>query len=80
MHDIRAIRANPAAFDAGMVRRGLPPAAERLLALDKAEDLLNRDILTLDLRHQQRPTLRLAPAALREMRRAMGLVTVENDL
>ena len=34
MHDIRAIRANPAAFDAGMVRRGLPPAAERLLALD----------------------------------------------
>ncbi|MDT8267777.1 hypothetical protein RQ832_31350, partial [Roseomonas sp. DSM 102946] len=22
MHDIRAIRANPAAFDAGMVRRG----------------------------------------------------------
>ncbi len=55
-------------------------ALERLLALDKAEDLLNRDILTLDLRHQQRPTLRLAPAALREMRRAMGLVTVENDL
>ena len=55
-------------------------ALERLLALDKAEDLLNRDILTVDLRNQQRPTLRLAPAALREMRRAMGLVTVENDL
>ena len=34
MHDIRAIRANPAAFDTGMARRGLPPAAERLLALD----------------------------------------------
>ena len=55
-------------------------ALERLLALDKAEDLMNRDILTLDLRNQQRPTLRLAPAALREMRRAMGIVTVENDL
>lgn len=55
-------------------------ALERLLALDKAEDLLNRDILTMDLRNQQRPTLRLAPAALREMRRSMGLVTVENDL
>lgn len=55
-------------------------ALERLLALDKAEDLLNRDILTVDLRNRQRPTLRLAPDALREMRRAMGLVTVENDL
>ncbi|WP_151717257.1 cell division protein FtsQ/DivIB [Gemmobacter serpentinus] len=55
-------------------------ALERLLALDKAEDLMNRDVLTMDLRNQQRPTLRLAPAALREMRRSMGLVTVENDL
>lgn len=55
-------------------------ALERLLALDKAEDLLNRDILTVDLRNQQRPTLRLAPAALRDMRRSMGIETVENDL
>lgn len=55
-------------------------ALERLLALDKAEDLMNRDILTVDLRNQQRPTLRLAPAALRDMRRAMGIITVENDL
>lgn len=36
MHDIRAIRANPAGFDAGMARRGLPPAAERLISLDAA--------------------------------------------
>lgn len=36
MHDIRAIRANPEAFDAGMARRGLPPAAERLISLDAA--------------------------------------------
>jgi seryl-tRNA synthetase len=34
MHDIRAIRADPAAFDAAMARRGLPPATPDLLALD----------------------------------------------
>ena len=34
MHDIRAIRADPAAFDAAMARRGLPPAAEAVLAED----------------------------------------------
>ncbi|MEH7829425.1 cell division protein FtsQ/DivIB [Gemmobacter denitrificans] len=55
-------------------------ALERLLAFDKAEDLLNRDILTVDLRHPTRPTLRLAPFALKEMRRALGIETVENDL
>ncbi|MFD1808525.1 cell division protein FtsQ/DivIB [Gemmobacter lanyuensis] len=48
-------------------------ALERLLALDKAEDLLNRDVLTVDLRSQQRPTLRLAPNALRALRRAQEL-------
>lgn len=55
-------------------------ALERLLALDKAEDLLNRDILTVDLRNQQRPTLRLAANALRDLRRAQGIETVENAL
>jgi seryl-tRNA synthetase len=34
MHDIRAIRADPAAFDAAMARRGLPPASPALLTLD----------------------------------------------
>jgi seryl-tRNA synthetase len=34
MHDIRAIRADGAAFDAAMARRGLPPQAERILGLD----------------------------------------------
>ena len=35
MHDIRAIRAEPAAFDAAMARRGLGPVAADLLALDE---------------------------------------------
>ncbi len=34
MHDIKAIRDDPAGFDAAMARRGLAPAAEALLTLD----------------------------------------------
>jgi seryl-tRNA synthetase len=34
MHDIKAIRENPRAFDEGLARRSLPPRAESLLALD----------------------------------------------
>ncbi|NHB77082.1 cell division protein FtsQ/DivIB [Rhodobacter calidifons] len=55
-------------------------ALERLLALDQAQDLMNRDILTVDLRSDHRPTLRLTPNALAEVRRAQGLETVENEL
>jgi len=34
MHDIKAIRDDAAAFDAGLARRGLPKRAEELIALD----------------------------------------------
>ena len=34
MHDIRAIRADPAAFDAAMARRALPPQTPEILRLD----------------------------------------------
>ena len=34
MHDIRAIRENPAAFDAALARRGLAPQSSALLAID----------------------------------------------
>lgn len=36
MHDIRLIRDNPAAFDAGLARRGLEAQSASLLALDEA--------------------------------------------
>jgi len=55
-------------------------AVERLIALDQAQDILARDLLTVDLRHEHRPTLRLAPFALDELRRAQGILTVENAL
>jgi seryl-tRNA synthetase len=35
MHDIRAIRENPEAFDEGLQRRGLTPRAAELVALDE---------------------------------------------
>ena len=36
MHDLRWIRDNPADFDRGLTRRGLPPCAKEILALDKS--------------------------------------------
>jgi seryl-tRNA synthetase len=36
MHDIRKVRENPEAFDAALARRGLPPQAAALIALDEA--------------------------------------------
>jgi seryl-tRNA synthetase len=35
MHDIKSIRDNPAAFDAGLERRGLEPLSASLLAIDE---------------------------------------------
>src|SRR6478736_2468222 len=35
MHDIKSIRDNPQAFDAGLVRRGLKPLSASLLAIDE---------------------------------------------
>ncbi|MBR0659664.1 serine--tRNA ligase [Neoroseomonas oryzicola] len=36
MHDIRAVRADPAAFDAALARRGLAPSSAAILARDEA--------------------------------------------
>ena len=34
MHDLRALRADPQAFDAALTRRGLPPQSTQVLAID----------------------------------------------
>jgi len=36
MHDIRAIRENPAAFDAALAKRGVAPMSSEILAIDEA--------------------------------------------
>jgi cell division protein FtsQ len=56
------------------------PALDRLIALDQAQDVLARDVATVDLRLQARPSLRLAPYSLAEMRRLRGIIPAESDL
>jgi cell division protein FtsQ len=48
-------------------------AVERLIALDQAENILARDIVSVDLRNPLRPVLRLSPQALAALRQSQGL-------
>lgn len=48
---------------------GAVAALERVMALDEAQDLLERDLRAVDMRLPNRPTLRLAEAATEELRR-----------
>lgn len=53
-------------------------ALESLIALNQAEDILARDLISIDLRNEHRPVLRLAPFALEELRRAQGITPTES--
>jgi cell division protein FtsQ len=55
-------------------------ALDRVIALDQAEDLLDRNVLAVDLRDARRPVLRLAPAALAALRQARGIDTEASEL
>ena len=76
MHDIRLIRDNPEAFDAGLARRGLLPMASDLLALDEKRRAVITELQASQTRRneaskaigaaRQRP--RSAAAAARENR------------
>lgn len=55
-------------------------AVERLMALDRAEDLLARDVLSVDLRNDARPMIRLAPHALDVHRQDLGIDTSGSEL
>ncbi len=44
-------------------------ALEQVMALNDARDLLARDVVAVDMRNPARPTLRMAPEALEELRR-----------
>jgi len=54
-------------------------ALERLLALDRAQQLLARDLTVVDLRLASRPTLRLAAPALDALARARGNGSPKTD-
>ncbi len=53
MHDIRAIRDDPAAFDAGLARRGAVPAAAAMLRLDEARRALIAEAQTAQTRRNE---------------------------
>lgn len=48
-------------------------ALEQVLALDQAQDLLARDVSDIDMRNPMRPTLRLTPPAMDELRHIRSL-------
>ena len=53
MHDIRLIRENPEAFDAGLARRGLGPQAAALVALDERHRALITELQTGQARRNE---------------------------
>ncbi|MFZ4409499.1 MAG: serine--tRNA ligase [Paracraurococcus sp.] len=73
MHDIRAVRADPAAFDAAMARRGLPPVADEILRID-AE---HRDLTT---RVQERQSRRNEIGKLIGQRKRQGGDTADLEM
>ncbi|MCB8874641.1 serine--tRNA ligase [Acidisoma silvae] len=53
MHDIRAIRAEPQAFDAAMARRGFAPQSEAILALDAGRRAALSDLQAAQARRNE---------------------------
>jgi len=53
MHDIRAIRENPEAFDAGLAKRGLAPQSAALLALDERRRALQTEAQAAQARRNE---------------------------
>ena len=53
MHDVRAIRENPAAFDAGLAARGAEPAAARILEIDERRRALTTRIQEAQARRNE---------------------------
>jgi seryl-tRNA synthetase len=66
MHDIRAIRADPTAFDAALARRGLPPSAAEAMRLD-------------DLRIEATRIVQTAQTTRNELSRQIGAAMKAGD-
>jgi cell division protein FtsQ len=48
-------------------------ALERVIAMDQAVDMLERDLVAVDLRLANRPTLRMTDGAVRELLRIRAI-------
>jgi seryl-tRNA synthetase len=53
MHDIRLIRENPEAFDAGLARRRLPAQATSLIALDEERRAMTTQVQVAQSRRNE---------------------------
>ena len=74
MHDIRLIRDDPAAFDAGLARRGLPPVADALAALDADRRRLSTDLQAAQTRRNEASKAIGAARAARDETNAAALM------
>ena len=52
---------------------------DRVLALHDMQDVLDRDVLRIDMRHPERPSLQLTPDAITELHRMRGTAIVNGD-
>jgi cell division protein FtsQ len=50
------------------------PAVDRVIALNQAQDMLNRDVAIVDMRNAARPTLRMNEEAADAMRRVSTII------
>ena len=54
-------------------------ALDRAMALHASQDVFNRDIVAIDYRNADRPTLRMRPAARTEWRRIKDIELMANE-
>lgn len=73
MHDIRFIRENPAAFDAGLARRGLSPLSAEILALDERSRALKTELQQGQARRNEASKAIGAAMAAKDMEKAEAL-------
>ena len=80
MHDIRAIRENPEAFDAGLARRGLEPQAAHILALDEQHRALITEFQAGQARRNEASKAIGAAKAKKDEEAAQALMTEVAEL
>ncbi|WP_375196563.1 serine--tRNA ligase [Sphingobium sp.] len=73
MHDIRFLRENPAAFDAGLARRGLEPLSAGLLALDERSRAIKTELQQGQARRNEASKAIGQAMAQKDMERAEAL-------
>ncbi|WP_294137299.1 serine--tRNA ligase [Sphingobium sp.] len=73
MHDIRFIRENPAAFDAGLARRGLAPLSTEILALDEQSRALKTQLQVGQARRNEASKLIGQAMAAKDVEKAEAL-------